>query len=334
MKKYALAILTFLLIFHVFAEKKAVLPELTKPSSITVDKERIYIVDEPAILIYSLNDFKLIKKFGQRGEGPSEFKILPGFNLLRINLLPDSIAVNSMNKISYFTKTGEFLRETKTPFRSPKLHPLGKRFVGTRVISENKKSIFAVNIYDEHFNKVKEIFRQDNFVQPGASANPLLTRPASVHICRNRIFVDGADGIVHCFDDKGEKLFSIKNTYEKRKVLESDKTEVQQVYKIDPRTRAFYETLKTQFRFPEFFPFIRSYVVVDKKIYVLPYKFKQGKGVLYIYDLNGKPLKKSLVSIAEKNILELFPFTIKDGKLFQIIDNEETEEWDLHISDI
>ena len=47
---------------------------------------------------------------------------------------------------------------------------------------------------------------------------------------------------------------------------------------------------------------------------------------------DGKFVEKVLVPLVEENIFEFYPYTIHDGKVFQLIDNFETEEWELHIT--
>jgi uncharacterized protein YlbG (UPF0298 family) len=71
------------------------------------------VTQEATVFIYSLKDFKLVKKFGKAGEGPREFRILPQLPL-NIDARTDQIIVNSFGKVSYFTKQGEFIKEVKT----------------------------------------------------------------------------------------------------------------------------------------------------------------------------------------------------------------------------
>jgi len=50
------------------------LPEVVRPTSLSVDDTQLYICEHEKISIYSIKDFKLIKKYGEKGEGPQEFK--------------------------------------------------------------------------------------------------------------------------------------------------------------------------------------------------------------------------------------------------------------------
>ncbi|MGD2085255.1 MAG: hypothetical protein PVH61_03640 [Candidatus Aminicenantes bacterium] len=80
-KQILLTVLTVVLLIlftnSISAVQVIPLGEVNRPISINVDDTCIYIVEFPCIYLYSLEDFKLVKKFGKRGEGthPSIFII-------------------------------------------------------------------------------------------------------------------------------------------------------------------------------------------------------------------------------------------------------------------
>ena len=86
-------------------------------------------------------------------------------------------------------------------------------------------------------------------------------------------------------------------------------------------------------KFPEVLPALHQFRVADNRIYVLPYGKEKGKNCFYIYDLNGKFVKKVAVQLQERNILEFFPYTIEKGKIYQLVETDD-EEWELHIQSI
>ena len=77
--------------------------------------------------IYSLEDLKLKKKFGKDGEGPKEFK-----RRANITLTSKYLLVNSIARVTFFTKEGEYIKEvnTKTVNLGPFL-PIGDNYVNT-----------------------------------------------------------------------------------------------------------------------------------------------------------------------------------------------------------
>ena len=77
MKKFVLVLFIFFLLFTVYAERVAELPQLIKPNAICVDNSRVYITQEKKVFVYTLDPFKLKTRFGKKGEGPGEFKWNP-----------------------------------------------------------------------------------------------------------------------------------------------------------------------------------------------------------------------------------------------------------------
>jgi len=63
----------FVVINPALAMESILLRDLFRPELIRVDQNQIYITEGPRVYIYSLDDFKLIGKFGAKGEGPQEF---------------------------------------------------------------------------------------------------------------------------------------------------------------------------------------------------------------------------------------------------------------------
>ncbi len=69
-----LFVFTVLLSSSLSGKKVAVITEVLKPSSITID-DYLYINEGTTIYIYDKNTYKFISKFGKAGEGPQEFRI-------------------------------------------------------------------------------------------------------------------------------------------------------------------------------------------------------------------------------------------------------------------
>ena len=154
MKKTSILIILLCISFFGFTEKVRTFPDLFNPTRIMVDEDRLYIVEFPHVFIYSLKDFSLIKKVGRKGEGPQEF--LPGLNLLPY---PDHIIINSRGKISYFTKTGDFIKEVKCPFAGG-VEPCEDTFVGLGYRRGNDKdpvNYTTIDVYDQNFKKIREV---------------------------------------------------------------------------------------------------------------------------------------------------------------------------------
>jgi hypothetical protein len=74
--------------------------------------------------------------------------------------------------------------------------------------------------------------------------------------------------------------------------------------------------------------------VADKKIYIFTYNEKDGNVQCIVLDIKGKPLKKVFLPLINQNPTLPYPFTICEGKFYQLNENASTETWELHVTEI
>lgn len=310
------------------------LPELEKPTLVMVEQNQAVIADFPHVYIYSLGDYKLVAKIGQKGEGPKEFS-----GGLRLQPDPNYIIIGSRMKVSYYTRDGKFVKEVRSRSSSVAsvYKPLGEKYAAYGRVRDKDTRYNTVNIYDADLTKIKEVIRWEHPIQPGKQVDPTDSdlQGGEFRTFDKKIFVLLRKmGNVEVFDDNGDKLFSINHEYDRVKFGSEDRARFDQFYKTDPRYRAFYEQALPFMKYPSYFPCAREFFVTDGKIYILTNKRAGEKSRFVIYDVNGKYIKNVMVPFFNLNPREFFPFYVKDGRLYQLADNEETEEWELHIHDL
>ncbi|UCH97463.1 MAG: hypothetical protein JSV88_11590 [Candidatus Aminicenantes bacterium] len=314
------------------------LPGLINPDSITVDSSHIYITDGETIYIFSVTDFKLKTKFGKKGEGPQEFKINPaGVTKLVIDIQTETIIVNSIGRVSFFTKDGRYLKEVQI-VSGNNFKSIGSHYVGYAVSREGKILFLTINLYDSTFNKIKEIFRKEYYVQPNKKFNLIKlgwggARRAIYTVYDEKIFVEGDENVIHVFNKEGNEEYVIKLDYDRLKVSEKHKKEiVEDLYSIYTGP-TMQELIKEKGYFPEYFT-ARIFKIADNKIFVPTYKKQNGKNEFIVLDLKGKVQKKIYLPFKDRQLLLSYPYSIKNSRLYQLFDNEETEEWELHITEL
>ncbi|HLP44706.1 MAG TPA: hypothetical protein VK469_02100, partial [Candidatus Kapabacteria bacterium] len=64
------------------------------------------------------------------------------------------------------------------------------------------------------------------------------------------------------------------------------------------------------------------------------HKKEAEKSEFYIFDIKGTFLKKIMLPLKEKDERLWYPYTIGNGKLYQLVEDEDTETWELHVTDI
>lgn len=337
MKKILL--LFFLLAFAAGLQlaKVVPMPDLLKPENIVIDKGLILVTEFPHVYLYSLDDFRLIKKLGKAGEGPREFS-----NYIRVQKDPknqDLIVVGSHMKMSYFTTEGEFKKEIRAKGSAGNVYkPFGKKYVSYGFFQDQEaKTVYqTIELYDENLKKIKEIYREEAALQQGREINALGTWGAWFRLSEDRIFVTGEqDGVILVYDEKGEKLFDISHDFEKIRVTQKDKDRYHNYFKTDPQTRHLYDNIKPLIVFPDYFPRIRGMDVVDNRIYVNGYLRSDGTTEFTIFDLGGNLLKEKIrLNLPEATARDLYPYTIHDEKIYQLVDNDQTEQWELRITEM
>jgi len=340
MKKIIGLIFMLVLACHLMGAETTVtpLPDINKPGFIYLDKEQMYVTEDTSIYIYSLNDFKLIKKLGKRGEGPQEFMLTPGVAPLFIDVSSNDIIVNSFGKMSWFTKDGTYIREFKLP--NPlvtDLRPFGRNYVGTQ-FSIAKVRHRILNLYDKKIEIAKEIEKIVHSYQEGKGLKVMKANPIHV-IYDNKLFIAWKNDLfIKVLDSDLKELYTIKHPLERQKVTEEDKKKIIQFFKTNNETKAFFDMIQP-ITFPEVYPAILGMSVNGEKIYVVTYKSRDEKEdvqntEILILDIKGKVLNKVTFPLKMKNPLRPSPFTIYEGKLYQLIEDPNKEEWSVHVTEI
>lgn len=334
-----LFITVLLLAGFTFAAKITTFDELQKPDSIHVDKDRIFITEGTTIFIYSSGDFTLVKTFGQKGEGPREF--LPNravrAGMLQLAVRPDEILVNSFRKLSFFTREGVFKKEIRMTTPGFGMYKgIGKQYVGYGLAQYDKTPYLTINFYDEKLGKVKEIFKYKIPGMDGKTIDPINMTKGPVLISNDErvCFNNGFNDIIYIFDQNGKEVSRVKLENSRIMLTKDREARYMKYFKSPafPFHRDF-ERDRDRVKFPDYFPAIRNFTAAEN-LYVLTYKEDGKYREMLVVDFNGKILKKLMLPVAENDPLHLYPYTVKNGKLYQLVDNIDTEEWELHVTPV
>lgn len=318
-----------------YAEQVTILTDLMKPERMVIDDSQIYVTEGTSIFIYSAKDYKLKKKFGQAGEGPQEFKVIPG----QVPLMPyvenKDLVVNCWQKVLIFTKDGNFIRETKTKEGiNLGFWPVGDGFVGMGIAmdSTDNTRYRVISIFDAELNKIKEIYRvKDSFQMQSGGGIKVLDRSFDYYAYKNMIFAPGESGFtVNVFDKEGKKLRVIeKKDYKKISFTDKDKQIIHNFIKTDPVQKQYYDMIKDKLIFPSHYPEIMTFLPTDEHLYVLTWEKKGNKILFVVFDLEGNLKVNRYVPFTVVRGILPSPFWVRNGKLYQLIENEEDEQWEM-----
>lgn len=335
------------------------LSEIVNPIAITVDSNQIFISEDDSVSIYSLDDYRLLKKFGREGEGPGEFKFGP-----YVTPLSDHLFINSSSKISFFSREGEFKNQKIIPFgyahtEYPML-PVKNNYVGFRyeVLQEHllnyqkyRDFIFVATLYNQELDQLKSFYRgAPRQLTPPPPPSKKGTPPPKVDyeviydyqdlaVYEDKIFIpDTRKGFyIAVFDHQGNLLYEVSKKYKKLKVTDEDKEDYM---RVETSSRFATRNQRLNFTFRKHYPAFFSFKIADGKIYVTTYEKKDNKYKMVIMDLEGKVLKKTFAfplapwqRTCDWFIPHSSEYDIHNDKIYYLVENEQ-QKIDLHITDI
>jgi hypothetical protein len=258
------------------------------------------------------------------------------------SMTKDHIIVNSAGRLSVFDRKGNFISmKKKDPFSGGKwFMPVGDLYVGYQ-FARGKVELFAtVKVFNKELKTVKEIFRCQHFLKDRAfkmKKNFFEEAALSVlyRVYDNKIFIykgGSNEFAIDVFDDKGEKLYTVKQDSEKIKLPSNFVKRVHAYFRIK-----FKYGLQANIKrcgFPENYPAIHDFTVADQKIYAMTYKREGNKNEVVIMDIKGNLLKRTMVPLVERNIERFFPFAVHKGKIYQLVEDEDSGNWELRANPI
>jgi hypothetical protein len=334
-----ISILMSLMIPICFAEG-TVLPEIFNPLAIKVDGDHIYITQGVEVFIYSKKELKLITKFGKAGEGPREFKKspLPWIPSVNIYLKDDNLLVNSLGRVSLFSKKGEFISENQTG-ADARFIPIGKKYVRMQYTVNEKLHVISADLINADFKKEKNICQYVFPAQEGKKRNPLLLVRMNSYF--DRLVEDGKfvfpsdTNEIWIFNDKGEKIVSFTPEYSKVPIDSAMRKRIDDFF-TNHLFKEVYLREKSQnlIFLPKFMPVFKDYRLDQGKIYIFSNFKKENKYETFIYDFSGKLLKKTYLPLLESDsIMSLYPYDIKDNKIYQLVFDEEDDQFEIFITE-
>lgn len=317
------------------ATKTATLSEVIKPDMMQVREGKLYVLERTSIFIYSLKDFRLIKKFGREGEGPREFRARPYGPPMTISFNGNQLVVNSDIKLSYFSLEGDYIKEEKAPpgavFFSFKNGYLG---IGSALGDDNDRYV-CFRLFGPDFQNPIMLYQTEISLNRGRQFRVPMNALNYFPIYDDKIFiVNGKKGfVIDCFDFKGKKLYSIeKKNVERVKVTEKYKESTLAWFENHPLYKQIFPLIKDDIRFKEYFPVIKTIVIDKNRLYVVTHQKRGELWQCIVLDLKGKELKRTAVPLQDIEPFTYYPYlcTVEKGNYYALIENQEDETWELH----
>lgn len=335
MKQLFVIILAIGLSLTLFAVDPVILEEVNEPKTVNVEGDRLIISEEESIYIYSLKTLKLLKKFGQKGEGPGEFKMGHGAGSLKIDRSGNNLVVNSSTKVTWFSMDGEYIREEKTP---PMLYliPVKDGYAGNCLTDTGRRfPVQSVCLFDKNFKKEKTLMKSGVPIGMGAKIMmPAYKFKYVIH--NNKIYLSAGTNKINIkvFDSGGTELKNIELSVKLLSMNAAYRNMVKTFYKTDPAYKNFWGYMKEHLYFPEFFPGLKDFFVDRDSFYIQTWNKKGEKLEWIILNKTGKELKRIFLPQGKGSAIAYSPYTVADGKYYYLKEDIEKEAWGLYSIDL
>lgn len=299
---------------------------LLNPKSIVMDNERVYVEDGTSIKLFDKKDFKFVKTIGRNGEGPGEF-----IDHATPQILSDYLLVSSLNKISYFSLSGNFVKEKRNPnIKGSYIRAIKDKYVGYVLKYEQDDFYVAYVLYDSDFKPLKELHRGKAMIHKNTRRE--LFEIHFFDTYNDKIVVAQRNGLaIDIFNSNGDRIHSIKIKAEPIDFTDKDRDRVIRYWRETGYNQWQINFLKEKTIFPSNYPNIHTCRLADGKIYVITYVKKGDRYKCLIYDINGKFLKIIYLPIHMIAPHRPYPFTISRNNFYQLIYNYKENRWELHV---
>ncbi len=320
------------------SQKVCTLSELTLPEEyMYADKEQLFLIDSNGdpderkthIYVYSLKDYSLLFTFGGVGEQPGKFLIQKGHNV-NLSVRPDLLSVSSTGKVSTFKRDGTLVGEIAIPQGDHfGFQPFGRGHVGTESYKENDKYYYHVMLYDSVLNVTKKLSRHEN-------ARIAFYTGFFYDVRGDRLYVVGRtrDFDIDVYDIEGELIQTIHHDYERVSVTADQMEALLDIYRTNPAWAPYFEEIKKSLKYPERHQAIQRLYVDNEHIYVITRNQVEGRRDIWVLDLDGSLKRKTMVPFSMKTAFMWNPCVFRNGRLYQLIQDQETQKWELFETNI
>ena len=155
-------------------EKLVSLKEVVNATDVEIDGDKLFVLDEVVVYVYSLKDYQLLRQFGRIGNGPGEFCYYP-ISPVMMDLYDDKVLLSRFNKVAIYTKSGKLLKENVFQQKFSEFTPISENYAMVAVqffVPENSNvSKVLLKLCDPSFKIVKTLYEKtyqaedENFVE-------------------------------------------------------------------------------------------------------------------------------------------------------------------------
>lgn len=262
---------------------------------------------------------KMLKEFGREGQGPGEWSMPVGLQLVSDHQL--IVTDGGARKLVYLDLEGNLWKEVSYAKKLAlmKIIEWGSRYVATEMGLEGNSLAYNVAVYDANFD---QLFKIDTLLMPmpigGSKINPFdIAYDYCLDSKGNIIYGRATAYEIKYFTPEGKLFRIVRKEYQPQTISEKDK---QDLLKMIPETGGI--NLKEMVVFPANFPAFSSFFLDEEdRLYVRTYE--KGKAPdSYIWDIFSQEGK-----FIVRCEMPQGTFLLKGGKLYAVEKDEEDYQY-------
>lgn len=329
------SILTLTLILLTISAHGTVAPldGVVRPAIFIVKADRIYTLEGATVSIFSLKDQKLIKRFGKAGEGPGELRYNANFGRpLSMAFEGDNLVVNSLNRMSYFSMDGAYLREQNMPI-DMLLFRTRQKYVGVGPIQDEKSQnvYLGFRFYSHSYQPLALIHRCDIEIENMRKLIIPVDSFAYNPVYKDLIYINTSadEFIIDVFNEEGTKVRTIRKDYPQIPLGEDHRRATHEFFKTNPRYKSQYEVIGKALTFRDKFPPIRDLHLAEDRIHVITYKRQGELWEMIVLDLQGQELGRTFIPLSTFEPFSFYPilYSVSGRTVYTLVEDENEEGW-------
>ena len=315
------------------------LPELTQPVFMTIDRDRLLVVQPGEVMVFSydIGQGKLLASFCRKGEGPGEMKRTPF-----LSLQEGEYTLYFRGKLCHFDRNGDFLREKRVDPMWVKVIPAGRNYLAVRRHFDVQTTLSELEfiLLNPDFTPKKSLYKGRWDVNSGTAqgfdAFNMVAHCLGALAWGDRVFIaDSTNGFrLLVFQGTEGRLLSDKtHAFEQVVIDQAFKNHLTEAYRIEEAE--VWPLIRHVIRFYDHFPAIRSMGVSAHGPYLTTYRTRGTAHELLTLSADGSPSDSFFLPLPSWNIMprlgaNIDLFTLHQGMIYELREDDETGIYTLH----
>jgi len=305
------------------------LEALLHPVILAVHQDCLVVYDEGdgQIKSYGLKAGHRRADIGAQGDGPGEYSAVDG-----IFADDRGILVSAPHKVLRFGYDGKLQEEKRNTSRLSGLVSLGEHYLGNQVDFSGEQFVVQYLVCDEQTRPVTVVHEGPWIINKKTRKRNYFEVYFYGVFRGTWVVADRVEPKIRFFSEQGDARGELAFPAQNLPFTEADRRRVQDYFERSPGDAAAKRSIAPKLEYPAVFPEILTCCVDRETLYIITYQRKEGRGHKTLVSRSGhQPTRVVYVPLQYDVPLPVFinPFFITNHCLYQLVETEDNEAWEL-----